>query len=186
MRKLSVYNTISLDGYFVDAHNDMNWAHRNDPEWNEFVAGNASGGGMLVLGRVTYDMMAGFWPTPFAIDNMPAVASRMNAMPKLVCSRTMTSAAWQNTRIVRDDIAAEIGAIKATSGEVMTILGSGSIVAQLAAAGLIDEYQLVLSPVALGGGRTLFAGLPAHLPLKRTGVRAFGNGNVVVTYTPAG
>jgi dihydrofolate reductase len=87
---------------------------------------------------------------------------------------------------VRDNIAAEIGALKASPGEDMTVLGSGSVVAQLAAAGLIDEYQLVLSPIALGGGRALFAGLPARLSFKRDSVRAFDNGNVVLTYVPAG
>jgi len=66
MQKLIVFNNVSLDGYFVDANGDMRWAHRPDPEWNEFAAGNASGGGTLLFGRATYDLMAGYWPTPLA------------------------------------------------------------------------------------------------------------------------
>ena len=80
MRKLIVFNHISLDGYFVDAKGDISWAKENsqDPEWNAFVADNASGGGLLVFGRVTYELMASFWPTPSAIESMPVVADGMN------------------------------------------------------------------------------------------------------------
>ncbi len=68
MRKLLVFNNVTLDGYFVDKNGDMSWAHKDDPEWNAFVAENASGGGELIFGRVTYDLMVSFWPTPFAIE----------------------------------------------------------------------------------------------------------------------
>ena len=74
MARLSVFNQISLDGYICDMNGDMSWAHRDDPEWNRFTAENAGGGGQLVLGRITYDLMAGFWPTPYAIKKNPIVA----------------------------------------------------------------------------------------------------------------
>ena len=89
MQKLTVFNHVTLDGYFVDSNGDMSWAHKDDAEWNAFVAENASGGGTLVLGRITYDLMVGFWPTPFALENMPVVAERMNNLPKVVFSRTL-------------------------------------------------------------------------------------------------
>ena len=88
MRKLVVFNMVSLDGFFVDAAGDMSWAHKHDDEWNSFVSGNASGNGMLLFGRVTYDMMAGYWPSPMALQNSPVVAKGMNEMPKIVFSRT--------------------------------------------------------------------------------------------------
>lgn len=93
MPVLTVYNQVSLDGYFVDAQGDMNWAKKDpgDTEWNEYVAGNARGGGALVFGRVTYEMMASFWPSPLAARMMPEVAKQMNALPKLVFSRTLQS-----------------------------------------------------------------------------------------------
>lgn len=75
MRKLSAFNNVSLDGYFTDANGDMSWAHNNDPEWNAFAAENASGGGTLLMGRITYELMASFWPTPQAMQSMPAVAT---------------------------------------------------------------------------------------------------------------
>jgi dihydrofolate reductase len=186
MRKLVVFNHVSLDGYFVDANGDMSWAKADhqDAEWNAFVAGNASGGGVLVFGRITYELMAGFWPTPFAIESMPAVAEGMNKMPKVVFSRTMDRASWNNTTLVKGDLAAEMRKLKQAPGEGMAILGSGSIVAQLAQEGLIDEYQIVVNPVVLGAGRTMFEGVKEKLSLKLTKTRAFGNGNVLLCYEP--
>jgi dihydrofolate reductase len=185
MRKLRVFNQVSLDGYFVDAKGDMSWAHKNDPEWNDFVAGNVSSGGELLFGRVTYQMMAGYWPTPMAAKNDPIVAERMNSMPKVVFSRSLHKASWQNTRLLKDDIAAEVRRMKTAPGRDIAILGSGSIVAQHAQAGLIDEYQIVVNPVVLGAGRTLFDGVKRRLNLKLTSSRAFRNGNVVLNYEPA-
>ncbi len=180
-----MFNSISLDGYFTDAKNDMSWAHQSDPEWNEFVAGNASGKGTLLFGRVTYEMMAGFWTTPQAAQMMPEVAKSMNDYSKVVFSRTLKKADWNNTLLVTGDLAAETRKMKQASGSDMVILGSGSIVSQLAQEGLIDEYRIALLPVAVGAGRTLFEGLRKHLRLKLTASRAFKNGSVFLTYTPA-
>ncbi len=186
MRKLIVFNHVSLDGYFVDANGDMSWAKadHNDAEWNEFVSGNASGEGALVFGRVTYEMMASFWPTPVAMEMMPAVAEGMNRMPKVVFSRTLDEAPWNNTNLVKGDLAAELRKMKQEDGEDMAILGSGSIVSQLAQEGLIDEYQIVVNPIVLGAGRTLFDGVKEKLSLKLTKTRAFNNGNVLLCYKP--
>jgi dihydrofolate reductase len=186
MRKLIVFNHVTLDGYFVDKNGDMSWAKADhqDAEWNAFVAENASGGGVLVFGRITYELMASFWPTPFAIENMPEVAKGMNSMPKVVFSRTLVQASWNNTTLVKGDLAAEIRKMKQTPGEGMAILGSGSIVSQLAQEGLIDEYQIVVNPLALGKGRTMFEGIEEKLTLKLTKSRAFSNGNVLLCYEP--
>jgi dihydrofolate reductase len=185
MRRLSVFNQVSLDGYFCDEKGDMSWAHKDDPEWNEFVAGNASGNGMLLFGRVTYDMMVAFWPTPAAAAAMPDVAKGMNALPKVVFSRTLAKSSWKNTTVINRDPVAAVRRMKKESGPDMVILGSGSIVAQLAGAGLIDEVQLVINPLVLGSGRTLFEGLKKPVPLKLVNTRAFKNGNVLVSYQPA-
>lgn len=184
MRKLSVFNHVSLDGYFVDANGDMSWAkadHR-DAEWDTFVAENTSGAAVLVFGRVTYEMMAGFWPTPLATETMPAAAAGMNRMPKVVFSRTLDTASWNNTTVVKGDLAAAVRRLKQESGPDLVILGSGSIVSQLARAGLIDEYQVVVNPLVLGRGRTMFDGAQVNLTLTRS--RAFGNGNVLLCYAP--
>jgi dihydrofolate reductase len=185
MQKLVVFNHVSLDGYFVDANNGMSWAksEANDAEWNAFVAENAKGDGTLLFGRVTYEMMASYWPTPIADQHHPSVAERMNNLPKLVFSRTLNRASWANTRLLKGDLATEVRKLKQQPGEGMVILGSGTIVAQLAQAGLIDEYQVAINPIILGKGRTMFEGAKLSLSLTRS--RAFGNGNVVLWYQPA-
>lgn len=184
MRKLTVFNSVSLDGYFSDSHGDMSWAHRQDGEWGAFVSENASGGGVLVFGRVTYDLMAGYWPTAAALQGNPVVAERMNNLPKIVFSRTLDRASWNNTRLIKGDIVAATRQLKREPGPDMVILGSGSIVAQLTDARLIDEYQLVLCAVVLGGGRTMFEGVRHKLDLALKQARTFGNGNVVLWYEP--
>ena len=186
MRKLVVFNHVSLDGYFVDANGSMQWAKMdvNDAEWNEFVAGNAKGEGPLVFGRVTYELMASYWPTPMAAEHDAVVAERMNQAPKVVFSKTLDEASWSNTTLVKGDMAAEIRKMKKEPGDGMVILGSGTIVSQLAKDGLIDEYQMVVDPVVLGKGRTMFDGLTEKLSLKLTQSRVFGNGKVFLSYAP--
>jgi dihydrofolate reductase len=186
MRTLSVFNSVSLDGYFVDRHGDMSWAHQNsdDPEWGSFVQGNASGGGVLAFGRVTYQMMANYWSSPIAMQSNPVVADRMNALPKIVFSRTLRDAPWRNTTLVKGDLPAEVRRLKSAPGEGIVILGSGTIIAQLAAEGLIDQYQIVVTPIVLGAGRTMFDGVANRLRLKLVESRTFRNGNVVLSYQP--
>jgi dihydrofolate reductase len=186
MRKLMVFNSTSLDGYFVDTNGDMSFAHNvnRDMEWEAFVAGNASGGGTLLFGRVTYELMAGFWPTPLAAEQMPVVAERMNNLPKVVFSRTLDQVSWNHTKLVKGDLIGEIQKMKNEPGEDMVILGSGSIVSQLVRHGLIDEFQIVVIPVALGKGRTMFEGLHGKVPLRLIKTRAFINGNVLLCYAP--
>jgi dihydrofolate reductase len=185
MPRVLVFNQVSLDGYFTDRNGDMSWAHKDDPEWTAFASENAKGGGTLLFGRKTYEMMANFWPTKAAMEQMPAVAKGMNDMQKVVFSRTLDKAAWKNTKLVKGDLVAEVRKMKKAPGTDMVILGSGTIVSQLTQAGLIDEYQLVVDPVVLGEGRTLFEGVKDKLNLKRTNARTFGNGNVVLTYQRA-
>lgn len=180
MQKLRVFESISIDGYFVDADGDMSWAHAGqaDPEFADWVGGNASSGGELLFGRKTYEMMEAFWPTPLAAEQMPLVAQGMNAAPKYVASRTIQPT-WMNTKLLEGDLLQAVRALKATEGLGITLLGSGSVAAQLGAAGLVDEYQFVIVPVALGSGRTVFS---KPSPLRLVEQRAFRCGNVVVTY----
>ena len=176
MRKLIVFNQVSLDGYFTDVDGDMSWAHKQDAEWNAFVAENAKSGGELLFGRITYELMKSYWPTPAAAKAAPVVAEQMNNLPKIVFSRTLDKASWNNTKLVGGDLAAEIRKMKNEPGEQMVIMGSGTIVSQLTAEGLIDEYQIVVNPIVLAKGRTMFQGIKRKLNLKRTKTRTFGNG----------
>lgn len=187
MRKLIVFNHISLDGYFTDANGDMSFARNANPdtEWDAFVASNAGRGGTLVFGRITYELMASFWPTPMAAEQMPVIAERMNNLPKVVFSRTLDNASWKNTKLVKVDLVGEVKRLKHAPGEDMVIFGSGSIVSQLTRERLIDEYQFVVDPVVLGKGRTMFDGVEEKLSLKLVQSRAFKNGNVLLYYEPS-
>jgi dihydrofolate reductase len=183
MRKLSVFNLITLDGYFTGANGDISW-HMVDDEFQELANKASNSGSTLLFGRVTYQLMASFWPTAEALKMDPVVAKGMNASPKIVFSRKLKSVDWENTRLAKGDLVAEVKKLKRGTGKGLTILGSGSIVAQLADAGLIDEYQILLNPVALGRGRSMFEGLSKKLPFKLVDSRIFKNGNVLLTYAP--
>ena len=189
MAKLTAFTNMTLDGYFTGQNGDLSWAHtranKEDKEWNDFVANNAKGGGILLLGRVTYDMMASYWPTPAAKQNDPETADGINKLQKVVFSRTLKTASWSNTRIVKDDMVAEVRKMKSEGNPGITILGSGSIVSQLTQTGLIDEYNIVINPIVIGKGRTLFEAIDKQFALKLTKSRPFKNGNVLLSYEPA-
>jgi dihydrofolate reductase len=182
LRKLSVFNSISLDGHFTDGTSDMSWAHAQDPEWEQFTAENAGGDAELIFGRKTYEMMASFWPTPQAKQMMPEVAASMNRMRKNVFSRSLKDVSWDNSRLVRGDLAAEVRRLKSEPGPGLLIMGSGQIVSQLTQAGLIDDFQLVTVPIVLGKGRPLFEGVTSRPGLELTKTRIFKSGKIVAWY----
>ena len=180
MRKVRVFESISVDGYFTDANGDMSWAHsgRDDAEFAAWVNENAGSGGELLFGRKTYEMMEAHWPTPLAAQQMPEVARGMNAAKKYVFSRTIQPA-WNNTQLLGGGPVNAVRNLKSTSGPSIAVLGSGSIAAQISEANLIDEYQFVIVPVALGGGRTVFT---KGFKLSLIDQRAFRCGKIVLTY----
>jgi dihydrofolate reductase len=187
MRTLVVFNQLSVDGYFIDAQGDMSWAKEGtDDEFNRFTTERAQGGGVLLFGRVTYELMESFWPTPEAARMLPEVAEQMNALPKVVFSRTLKEARWNNTTLVKADLVGTIRRMKDQPGPGMAIMGSGTIVSQLAETDLIDAYELVVNPVALGAGRTIFDGIRQRLGLTLTESRTFKNGKVFLCYARAG
>jgi dihydrofolate reductase len=185
MRALMMFNSISLDGFFTDG-GDMGWAHNGDEEWNRFTAENASGETEFIFGRKTYEMMAGFWPTPEARQMLPTVANSMNRTRKNVVSRSLKSLPWENSRLLEGDLVSGVRRLKQQPGPNLLIMGSGEIVAQLTEARLIDDFQFVVVPIVLGRGRSLFDGVPGRPQLQLAQHRAFRNGNVVLSYRCAG
>ncbi len=129
-------------------------------------------------------MMASFWPTPAAQERMKTVADGMNSAKKVVFSRTLGEATWNNTRLLKGDLVSEMRALKKEDGGGMCILGSGEIVAQLADAGLIDEFLIVVTPVVLGKGRSQFELVTKRLNFNVNTARTFANGNVLLNYSP--
>lgn len=187
MRRLIAFNLVTLDGYFSGENGDISWHGRvvKDPQWTEFSRQNARGGGALVFGRITYELMASFWPTPAAAELDSVVAERMNTCRKIVFSRTLEKASWSNTELIKGNPVAEMLRLKKESKLDMAILGSGSIISQLAPHGLIDEYRFVVVPVVLGKGRTVFEGVSDRISLQLSNSRVFKNGSVSLCYKPA-
>jgi dihydrofolate reductase len=168
MGRLIAYNFISLNGYFKGPKGDISWAKRGSKEENEYAAENLKSGATLLFGRMTYEMMA----------------EGMNKADKIVFSGTLKKAEWNNTRILKDNITQEIKKMKQTPGKDMTILGSGSIITQFADQGLIDEYQIMVHPVALNNGIPIFNDIHHELNLKLTNTKTFKSGVVLLCYQP--
>ena len=183
MRKLLEFNMVSLDGYFEGPDRDISW-HNVDAEFNEYAVAMLDSVDLLLFGRVTYELMVRFWPTPEVIKNDPLVATRMNSLAKIVFSRTLGKAEWHNTRLVKEKIEEEINKLKQGPGKDMVILGSGSIVSELAPPGLIDEHRIMVNPVILGKGKPLFKGINNKLELELTHSKTFKSGNVLLYYRP--
>lgn len=184
MAQLTLFNFITLNGFYKGANGDISW-HRHGGEEAEYSAEALQASNTLLFGRMTYEMMASYWPTPMAIENSPVVAAGMNQAAKIVFSRTLQKADWNNTRLIKDNIIDVIKKLKQTEQKDMTLLGSGSIVTQFAEHGLIDRYELMIDPVAIGNGTPIFNGIQHNLNLKLTGNRIFKSGVVLLTYQPA-
>lgn len=184
MGSLHAFMFISLNGYYKGLEEDISW-HRHGDEESSFASDSMEGRkSILVFGRKTYEQMAGWWPSPQALEAIPEVAAGMNESSKLVFSNTLDEAKWENTRLVKTDMVEEIKRLKEDPNVVMTILGSGSIVAQLADAGLIDTLQIMLDPVALSAGSPIFEGVSRKLDFRLTNSRVFQSGVVLLAYEP--
>jgi dihydrofolate reductase len=185
MRKVIFFMLTSLDGYFEGPGRDISW-HNVDEEFDAFTIEQIDAVDMLLFGRVTYELMASFWPTPAARTDDPIVAEKMNTMPKIVFSKTLSGVDWQNTRLVKDKFFEEIVKLKQQPGKDLIIFGSSDLAVTFIQHDLIDEYRILVNPVALGGGKPLFQGLSQKLDLKLLKTRPFKNGNVLLCYAPAG
>jgi dihydrofolate reductase len=177
--KLSVFNFVTMNGLFKGPNNDVSWAH--EAQEPGYAAEMLQSRGALLFGRVTYELMEQYWPTPQAFKDAPAVAQGMADAEKIVFSKTLKKANWKNTTIIRDHVEDAVRKMKA-EGKNMTLLGSGSIVSLLASQGLIDEYQLMVHPVALGDGTPFLKGLDRRLDLKLTSTREFKSGTHLLVY----
>jgi len=191
MRKISVYIHVTVDGFFAGTHGEIDWFKviNKDDEWDKYTHEQSSrSGNTLIFGHTTYEMMKSYWPTPDAIKNDPAMARVVNNSPKIVFSKTMKNLEegpnWKNIKLLHEIKQEEIIKLKEQGGGDFTILGSGSIIQQFANFGLIDEYHLVVVPIILGAGKSLFKDVKI-MNLKLLGARAFKNGIVLLKYRPA-
>lgn len=184
MRRITAFNFVSLDGYYKDAQNGISW-HQHGDEESVYSADSLKADNILLFGRITYEMMKSYWPTNMAKKNDPVVAAGMNNAEKIVFSNSLTDADWQNTTLIGGDVIGTARTLKRSPGKDMVILGSGSIITQFAAAGLIDEFQIMVDPVIIGAGTSIFKGLTPQVKLKLTSSKVFKSGVVLLCYEPA-
>jgi dihydrofolate reductase len=180
MRKIFAFEMVSLDGYYETRDRGLDW-HHVDAEFTDFAAAQLDEADTLLFGRVTYQMMADFWPTEAGLQGQPEIAKRMNHLRKVVVSRTLTASDWGPATVISADGAAEVGRLKQQPGRDIALIGSSALAASLLGEGLLDELRVMVNPVILGAGRALLAGAD-RAELSLSAVRQFGSGNVLLTY----
>ena len=186
MRKIIVFNFVTVDGFFARPNGEIDW-HNYDVGMGEYSKAQMQTLGALIFGHTTYDLMHSYWPTLEGIKSEPVVAGIMNSILKIVFSKTLPEVKdgtlWKNVKILREIKPADILELKKQEGGDIAIFGSGTIVQQFANLGLIDEYRLVINPLVLGSGKPLFKDVK-KINLKLIKTKVFKNGNVLHCYEP--
>ena len=181
MRKIIVQEMISVDGFFAGENGEIDW-HNVDAEFNKYAIEFLNTIDTLVFGRLTYELMASYWPTDAGLNDDPIVASKMNHLSKIVFSKTKNIVAWNNSKVFSDINADEIKKLKQAEGKDIAIFGSGTIVSALTELGLIDEYRLIVNPIVLGKGKSLFSNMEKRYKLQIIEVKEFKSGNISLHY----
>jgi dihydrofolate reductase len=182
MRRITLFTNISLDGYFEDSQHDIS-AFKSDFE--AFSSDSSSEVDTLLFGHRTYEMFKSFWPTPQAQQVAPDVANFINETHKVVVSHHDFDPGWNNVTVISRDVAESIQKLKQQPGGTIMMFGSNNLCVSLMQAGLVDVFQILVNPVALGSGTPLFQGLPHKAELTLTNSRQFKSGVMMLTYEPA-
>lgn len=178
MRNVVLMMTTSLDGYVVGPHGHAA-AYNEAAELKRWKLERIRRAGTHIMGRVTYEEMASYWPT-----STDEYAAPMNEIPKVVFSKSLREATWPGSAVARGDLAAEVSTLKRQPGGDIVAWGGATFAQALSRAALVDEYVLVINPVAFGSGLPLFRDLPAALPLELIEARTFENGSALHVYRP--
>jgi len=184
MSQLILFNMMTIDGFFEGPDHELDW-HQVESEFNQFAIEQLDSAGALIFGRITYELMASYWPTTGATKDDPDVAYRMNTIPKIVFSTTLESADWTNTELKKSIVKEDIEKLKQRSGKDIFILGSANLASTFRQLGLIDEYRVMVNPIILGKGNPLFPNSDKRENLSLYNSRTFHNGNVLVIYRKA-
>lgn len=177
---------VSLDGFIEGPNRELDW-HVTGKEFEQYCDDMLDSIDLVLLGRISYEMMIGYWPAAETNPSGPteqAFARKMNALPKIVLSRTLPSATW-NTRVVKEHVAEEIEALKRQPGKDIAVFGGAGIIATLREHRLIDEYRLIVNPIVLGSGTPLFHGVAERMKMQLTRSTTLRTGVVILTYEPA-
>jgi dihydrofolate reductase len=181
MRKLILRMSMSLDGFVGGPKGELDWIFRHiDEESIAFGIAQLWEVGVHAMGRATYSDMAAHWPT-----SKEPWAPPMNQIPKVVFSKTLKDVPWGPTRILSGDLTEEVARLKAEPGKDILAHGGARFAQAVTRLGLVDEYWLLVHPVALGAGLAMFKDLPKPIDLKLVSVKAFSGGTVAKTYRPS-
>jgi dihydrofolate reductase len=185
MRKIFAFILTTLDGYYEGPNQEFDfWCI--DEEFDRFAVEQLDEVDTLLFGRVTYEGMAAYWPTPQGEQDDPKLAARMNGLSKIVVSRTLDKAEWVNTRLIKGDVAEELMKVKHQPGKDIAILGSSDLTVSLLQIGLVDEVRIMVNPIVLGAGNSVFRTADQRIGLELLNSRAFDSGNVLLYYQPTG
>jgi dihydrofolate reductase len=183
VRKLISFMVVTADGYYEGPDGEFDWPNVDD-EFNEFAINQLNDIDTLLFGRRTYEGMASYWPA--AAQDDPVIADRMNGIDKVVFSTSLTEATWHNTTLVTGDVASSVRELKEKPGRYLALFGSPHLTVSLLEAGLVDELRVMIHPILLGGGKSLFRTLTGRVPLVLGPTTVFRSGNVLLCYRPAG
>ncbi|MCA9907413.1 MAG: dihydrofolate reductase [Anaerolineae bacterium] len=181
MSKLIVSEFIALDGV-IEAPETWHFPYISE-DMAAHIEAALKTTDIMLYGRVTYEIFAGFWPTDEAKGE--SIAEKLNSAPKYVVSTTLASADWQNSTLIKTNVIDAIARLKRETPGTIGITGSATLIRALTQAGLIDEFQFLVHPIVLGQGLRLFDGLTAAVPLKLVETKTFTSGVVLLTYQPA-
>ena len=181
MRKIVAGLFISLDGV-TEAPDQWHFPYFDD-EMGHAVSANMERSDALLLGRVTYEAFAGYWPDKTGADD--AFADYINNVPKYVVSNTLERADWQGTTVIGGDVAGQLRELKQQQGKDVAMSGSVATVRWLLTEGLLDELDLLVHPLVVGKGGRLFEDGMSTVPLQLIDSSTFGTGVVHVRYAPA-
>jgi dihydrofolate reductase len=189
VREIITTTWVSLDGFIAGVGGEMDWVGENyDEAMGRYETDLIAGADTLLLGRVTYQSFAGSWPhvpdNPQASEGEKEYARMLNAMHKIVFSRTLEQADWNNSVLKKTLVPAEIAQLKSEPGRTILVYGSASLVQSLTDHGLIDEYQVLVYPLILGGGKSLFQGVRDRTKLRLVESKTHPSGVVVLSYRP--
>ena len=180
MRRVIVTEFVTLDGV-MEAPEKWTFPFGNE-EAAKFKHDELLETDALLLGRVTYQGFAAAWPSR---TDEQGFADRMNSLPKFVVSTTLNQVDWNNSRLIKSNVAEEVARLKQQPGQGILIYGSGQLVDSLMQHGLIDEYRLMVYPLVMGSGKRLFRNAHDTTELSLVESQAFSTGVVVLTYQPA-
>lgn len=169
---------VTVDGFIAGPNGELDW-HAVDDDFSDYVSRMLRSIDGIILGRNTYEGLAQYWPTATEPE-----APMMNGLPKYVVSNTLTTATWHNTTIVSGDATEEVARLKDRPGRDLGLFASARLSVPLMAAGLIDEYRVLVCPVLLGAGVPLHPGLTRRVPLQLTHSERFASGTIYNAYEP--